>query len=716
VESFVVAMNDLNRRYDYPPQVRAQVAEGDLAAYGRAAEFINDSGAQVVSLQHEFGIFGGIAGGHVLELMRALQPPIVTTLHTVLTAPTTSQRLVFEGVVERSERLVVMSHTGAELLQEIYDVPASRIDVIPHGTPLPSPHTEVKARLGFGARPVLFTFGLLSPDKGIEHVIDALPEIIRSVPDVLYVVLGATHPHVLLNQGERYRRALEARAERLGVSSHLQLLNRFATPEELNDLLAAADVYVTPYLNMEQITSGTLSYALGAGKPVISTPYSHARELLAEGRGVLVPPRDAAAIAAAAVDLFSSPTRRGELAARALEVSAGAVWPLVADRYRDAFEEARRGHAATPRTQRPKHASDHLVALPALDLRHVTRLTDDTGIFQHAVRSVPRQRDGYCLDDNARALLLTTHIDEGDPASAAAHTLAGRYLAFVHHAFVPESGRFRNFMRYDRRWTEEQGSEDCHGRALWALGHVVRHSADRAHRAIADELFVQGLPATLAFTSPRAWAFTLLGADEYLHAAPGHDVTTQVRAALGPRLLGIYQRTSSPDWPWFEDRATYDNARLSQAAILSGNGPEHEELRIAGLRSLDWLVTRQRADDGTFAPIGSEGFYPRGGPLAAFDQQPLEAWAMTSACLTAFRATRDVRWLVNARRAFDWFLGGNVLRLPLYDADTGGCRDGLHADRPNENQGAESTLSFQLALAEMRAITTESARAGLGIL
>lgn len=478
VESFVVAMNDLDRTYDYPPQVRAQVTEGDLASYRRAAAFINESGAQVVSLQHEFGIFGGVAGGHVLELMRALQPPIVTTLHTVLRSPTTSQRLVFEGVVERSARLVVMSHTGAELLQEFYDVPATRIDVIPHGTPSPSRHTEVKARLGFGARPVLLTFGLLSPDKGIEHVIDAMPEIVRRFPDALYVVLGATHPHVLLSQGERYRRALEARAGRLGVSSHVQLINRFATPEELDDLLAAADVYVTPYLNMEQITSGTLSYALGAGKPVISTPYSHARELLAEGRGVLVPPRDAAAIAHAAVALFASPARRGELAARALEASADAAWPLVAGRYREAFEEARRGHAAAPRPQRQKHASFHLATLPPTDLRHVARLTDSTGILQHAVRNVPRQRDGYCLDDNARALLLTTHIDEGDPAATTAHALAERYLAFVHHAFVPETGLFRNFMRYDRRWTEDRGSEDCHGRALWALGRVVRHSAD----------------------------------------------------------------------------------------------------------------------------------------------------------------------------------------------------------------------------------------------
>lgn len=707
-------MNDFDRRYEYPSTVRAQIAEGDRVAYQRAAEFINDSGAEVVSLQHEFGIFGGVAGSHVLELMRAVRPPVVTTLHTVLTAPTVAQRLVFESVVERSERLVVMSQTGADLLRDLYDVPKARIDVIPHGVPAPSPRTEVRERLGFGQRPVLLTFGLLSPDKGIEYVIDALPEIARAVPGVLYVVLGATHPHVLLEQGEAYRRSLAARAERLGVTENVQFINRFATPEELADVLAAADVYVTPYLNLEQITSGTLSYALGAGKPVISTPYSHARELLAEGRGVLVPPRSDSAIAAAAVSLFGSPARRNELAARALAQSSVALWPRVAARYRSSFETARGGHGPSPPPTLPKRGSNLVATLPATDLRHVARLTDATGMFQHAVMSVARLRDGYCVDDNARALLLTTRIDDDSTSSLGSHLLAERYLAFVHHAFVPETGRFRNFMSYDRRWTEARGSEDCHGRALWALGNVVRRSSEGAHRIIADELFVHALPATLAFTSPRAWAFTLLGLDEYLRASPDHQAAREARGALGRRLLGLYRSCNGPDWPWFEDRATYDNARLSQAALLCGSGPEHEEIRVAGLRSLDWLVRVQRADDGCFAPIGSNGFYPRGGPLAAFDQQPVEAYAMSSACLTAYGVTRDARWLESARWAFDWFLGANVLRLPLYDVATGGCRDGLHEDRPNENQGAEATLSFQLALAEMRALSTPRTDAARG--
>ncbi len=699
----VVAMNDRGKRYAYSERVRFEIAESDLGSYHRAADFLNVNDADVLSVQHEYGIFGGKAGAHLLTLLRDLRMPIVTTLHTILAEPSAEQRMVMDELCALSERVVVMSGHGAELLSKVHGVVPRKIDLIPHGIPALPGATHSKNKLGVQGRPVLLTFGLLSPDKGIEHVIDALPAIVKSFPDVVYIVLGATHPHVRENEGETYRLMLESRGHRLGVDENLVFHDRFVSQPELVQFLSAADIYITPYLNPEQITSGTLAFAVGAGKSVISTPYRYAKELLAEGRGVLVPWKDARAIAAAVTELLGDDDQRAELERRASAFGKAMTWPVVASAYVQSFQRAVVEHRARVPSFRASTVARRHTALPELNLSHLRAMTDDTGVLQHAAWTVPRYEDGYCLDDNARALMLVTMIEDAKvETSAVVRSLATRYLAFVRHARPNPGGHFRNFMSYERLWTEAQGSEDSHGRAIWSLGTVVARCPDPGRRALADDLFRSALSASLAFTSPRGWAYTLLGIDEYLRAVPGHDGAVSIRAVLADRLIELFRQSSSDEWRWFEDRLTYSNARLSQAVLRAGDAMKREDMRVVGLRSLEWLHATQRTDEGLFAPIGSDGFFVRGTRKAEFDHQPVEACGMVSACLAAFRITGKKHWMERARSAFDWFLGRNHLEQWVYDASTGGCRDGLHRERRNENQGAEATVSFLTALMELR--------------
>ena len=704
LDCFVLAMNEPGKRYAYPGRVRFELTAADLSSYRRAADFLNVNDVDVVSVQHEYGIFGGPAGSYLLTMLRDLRMPIVTTLHTVLGAPNPAQRSVLDELGRLSERLIVMDDRCAELVVRVHGLEERRVDVIPHGIPSVPFEGDSKSRLGLEGKSVLMTFGLLSPDKGIEHVIDALPAILEGNPNTVYIVLGATHPHVKERAGETYRRMLEQRAQRLGVASSLIFHDRFVSQDELTEFLAATDIYITPYLNPEQSTSGTLAYAVGAGKAVISTPYAYARDLLADGRGILVPWKDPGAIAGEVNGLLGDDDRCLQLRKRAAAYGRHMLWPEVARGYLASFERARTEQTERLRTAfQAKTLGERPAELPEINFEHLRLMTDETGMLQHATFSIPSYDDGYCLDDNARALLLMAMVEEaGIEDSRVVHALTSRYLAFVHHSFNAESGRFRNLMSYSKQWLEERGSEDSHGRAVWALGTVVGRSADPGKRTLAAELFQMTLPASTGFTSPRAWAFALLGIDEYLRAFQGDSSVQTLRETLAGRLLDLFQRTSRPDWLWFENRLTYCNAHLSQALIASGSRMEREELTTVGLRSLDWLSATQCSEGGYFTPIGSNGFYERGSKKAMFDQQPVEAGAMVSACFEARRATGDPRWSLQADRILSWFVGQNHLQRPLYDPTTGGCRDGLHVDRANENQGAESTLAFLLALLEMR--------------
>lgn len=696
-------VNDIEAGYAYPTRVRFELTEKDIDSYRRAADFLNINNVDLVSLQHEYGIFGGRAGSHILVLLHELRMPIVTTLHTILRDPDPDQKRVLEEVAALSDRLVVMSKRGAEFLHEIYGVLPEKIDLIPHGIPDvpfvdPSFHKDL---FGVEGKIVLLSFGLLSASKGLENVIAALPAILARHPNVVYIVLGATHPHVVRNEGETYRLSLQWLAQEKGVAGQVIFYNRFVSLEELVEFISAADIYITPYLNAAQITSGTLAYTLGAGKAVISTPYWYAEEMLAEGRGALVPFQDPAALADQVINLIDNESQRHAMRKRAYVFGREMIWPQVASRYMESFASARaeRRHFAHPDfAVKPldKRPGD----LPPLKLDHLHHMTDETGIMQHAIFTVPNYREGYTTDDNARALMVSALLQA--LGNEAALELATRYLAFIWYAFNTETGRFRNFMDYQRHWLEEGGSDDSHGRTLWALGTVLGRSNTPALHSMAGWVFEQALPAILNTTSPRAWAFAIIGIQEYLERFAGDRRASQVREELSMRLLTLYQSHHSDEWRWYEDRLTYCNAALPHALLLCGQAMPNAAMTEAGLESLSWLADLQRADVGYFVPIGSNGFYPQGGERARFDQQPVEAQAMVSACLEAYRITVDKRWRKEARRAFEWFLGRNDLNLPIYDPTTGGCRDGLHPDRANENQGAESTLAFLQALLELR--------------
>ena len=704
-QCFSVSVNDIPGGYEYPQVVRFEIEEQDLSSYLRAADFLNISDVDIVCLQHEFGIFGGTAGGHILALLRELRMPVVTTLHTILREPKADQRRVIHELVALSTRLVVMADRGRQMLQEIYQAPPAKIDLIPHGIPdvgFVDP-TDFKDQFGVEGKVVLLTFGLLSPNKGIEYVLNALPHILAEFPDVVYIVLGATHPNELREHGEAYRLSLEILAKKNKLEKNVIFYNRFVELENLKEFIGAADFYITPYLNEAQITSGTLAYAFGAGKVVISTPYWHAAELLAEGHGVLVPFGDAQAIAREVIGLLRDDTRRHAIRKNAYKLGREMVWSNVARLYMRSFELSQiEGAARSRKSLATKTLDQKPRELPELKLSHLSRMTDSTGIFQHAILTVPNFSEGCCTDDNARAFILAVLLSELGEEPERVRTLATTYAAFLHHAFDLRLKRFHNHLSFDRRWLDEQGSEDCQGRDLWALGVGVGRSPYRSFQIMAGQLFALALPALTEFTSPRAWAFGLIGIHEYLRRLSGDSLVNQTRETLTSRLMALFERTAQPDWPWFQEDLAYDNAKLPHALILSGRATGQQAVLERGLQALRWLTELQISEKGHFRSIGTNGFYRRGGMRANFDQQPIEAQAMVSACLEAYRATSDLWWYEQAQRAFDWFIGWNDLGLELYSSKTGGCRDGLHVDRVNRNQGAESTLAFLLSLAEMR--------------
>ena len=710
-------VNDVEQGYDYPARVRWSLDQNEVASYEEAARFLNFNNIDMVCLQHEYGIFGGPAGSHILHLLRGLKMPVVTTLHTVLREPNPDQLMVMEQIAELSDRLIVMSQLSSQFLQEIFKVPGSKIDMVPHGVPdLPFMDPNFyKDRFGVEGKAVLLTFGLLSPNKGIENVIEAMPQILSRHKNVVYIVAGATHPHILRREGDKYREHLQALAKERGVESSVLFHNRFVSPEEMVEFIGAADIYITPYRHEAQVVSGTLAYALGAGKAIISTPYWHAIELLDDRRGALVPFQNPNAIAQKTIELLDTPALRHSMRKRGYLFAREMVWKRVAQGYMESFSRVRSDRLQTPHVQfSASGAPKSLNLLPALRLNHLHRLTDDVGMFQHSIFTIPNYGEGYTTDDNARALVFTVsraqviRLRLGDRSATVSKSLvnlSSRYLSFMEHAFNAANGRFRNFLSFDRRWSETEGSEDSHGRALWALGTVLGRSADEGLRSAAGRLFEFSLPAVVEFRSPRARAYALIGIREYLTSYPGDRDAQKIQSALSRRLLEMYEAVHTPDWKWFEDVLAYGNARLPQAMLLVGAAAADDRMISVGLESLGWLLTQQRCEaKGHFVPIGSQGFYRRGGDKARFDQQPIEAAGAVAACLQAYYITGDTRWRDEAWSAFNWFLGDNDLQFPLYDPLTGGCRDGLHPDRANENQGAESTLSLLMALLEMRSL------------
>lgn len=683
-EVLVVGMND-GQTYSYPDRVALTIEQDDVAAYEAAADALNARAIDVLCVQHEFGIFGGPAGSYLLTLLRRVRSPIVTTLHTVLENFTPEQFAVIEELALLSAKLIVMSERAVSFLVA-QGVPRQKISLIHHGIPdVREDREAAKASLGLSGRSLIFTFGLLSPNKGIETAIRALPAVVRDVPNVTYLVLGATHPHIRAQHGEAYREQLMQLASDLGVGEHVRFEDGFADLDRITCALAAADLYLVPYVNREQIVSGTLAYALGNGKAVVGTPFWYAEELLADGRGVLVPFRDAEALRTVLSDLLRDPTQRAALEDRARAYGEQMRWPNVARTYTDVFSAAMRSRPA-PLSSRP---------LPSLTLNHVTALTDGTGMLQHATVAVPNPFEGYSTDDNARALQLAALVGD-DPHAPA---IARRTLSFLHYALNPATQRFRNFMFYDRRWLDEDGGDNVQARSLRALV-TAAHALEGALGSTAREILSRSWAALEHLDSPRAQGIALIALAERAENETLHPEWAALADRYAGNLLRLHSESATSTWSWFEPYLSYSNAKLPHGLIAYGRVFGSPEALATGLDALRWLEEQQTAPDGAFLPVGSERVYGAGEARPLWDGQPIEAYATVAAALEAQRATGNVVWLATARRALEWLVGRNALQTPLYDPETGGCRDGLHRDRANANQGAESTLALWLSVAE----------------
>lgn len=704
----VICIDDGQCEEPFPPEVAFVAAKNKRADYRAAAEFVNRQNFDVVCIQHEYGIFGGDAGDYLLDFVERLTKPYIITLHTVLREPNPDQRQTLLSLTSSAEQVVVMSDKAREILIKIYNIPSDRIVKIHHGVP------DEFVRPGFTKRnpkqTTLLTFGLLSPDKGIENVIHALPEIVQECPDVKYVVVGATHPHIRVAHGEVYRESLMRLAEDLGVEKHVQFDNHFLTPEELVEYFRIADIYITPYLKEEQVTSGTLAYAVGCGKVVVSTPYWYAQELLAGERGFLVPFRDSDKVAETIISVLTDSDLREKVQANASQLGVTMSWNAVGGEYThlanmlDDIEILRELHPSSKET------------IPDISLAHLRTLTDGTGILQHARYCVPRYEEGYCVDDNARALLVTGLIQSGSNLPPLdIDELSGKYLAFMAYALNTDGNRFRNFMSYSGEWLEEAGSEDSQGRSLWGLASFAVRTQNRSQSMCALEVFREAFPSSRDWTSPRAWAYTLLAIGELFDAGQCPSSLVLETKTLAAKLINIRNHASNDKWKWFECSATYCNARLPQALIKAGEILEDSKLTEAGLESLEWLWNEQLDSEGFFEPLGCDGLHLQDGERHRFDQQPVEACATVSACLTAWQATGKGVWKDRAWQAFRWFLGENCLGVRVYDSQTGAGYDGITRNGLNQNQGAESTLSFLMACLEMKTLSTAKSIAFLPV-
>ena len=685
-----VALTDREHAYDYGEPVVFEINDAQISDYRAAAELVNSRDIDVVCVQHEFGIFGGPSGRHVDELLEHLDAPVVTTLHTVLADPPPELRAATRRLADRSDRLVVLAEQAVELLVDGYGIDADHVRVIPHGIPdLPSIEpAAAKEAVGAAGRTVLLTFGLLGPAKGIDVALEAMPEVVAAFPDVIYVVLGATHPHVLRDHGEAHRDSLEQRVRDLGLERNVTFVDRYADLDELCLHLAATDVYLTPYLGADQIVSGTLAYAVGMGRAVVSTPYRYAVELLGEGRGALVPFGDAHALAGSVTSLLRDAEGRAAMQRRAFEHGRQMTWPAVARAYEELFAEVVASHERRPATWVP-------VGTPAPRFDFLRRMTDDTGLFQHAAHGIPTRAHGYCTDDVSRALVAAVQgvARCGDPVAAG---LVPTYLSFLADA-QRDDGSFENLLSFDRRFVPGTASQDTLGQAVWGLGSVVGEGTTEGWRRLAAELLDRSLPEAGDLTDTRAMAYAVAGLASYLDRFPGALGSRGTMERLAGRLADRLVDHASGSWRWFDDELTYANTKVCEALLLAGRSSDHAGWTADGLATLDFVLDATFAD-GRFDFVGNDGWQGRDGRRASFGQQPIEAGYTAQACMVAYEVTADERYVDRARAAVEWLLGRNRLGVALYDPATGRCADGLDRHGASGNAGGESVACALLGL------------------
>lgn len=695
-DSFVVAMSDSENldEYEYPKEVKYIIRQENQKDYIKGADYINTSFADVCILEHEFGIYGGESGVYILPLIGRLQKPLITILHTVLKDPSYMQLTIIREIAKHSAKIVVMSQRAVGFLTSRYGIPVEKIQLIEHGVPdlEAKQQNPVRNSLAFKGKKVLFTFGLISRNKGLETVIEALPKIVEKNPDVMYVILGTTHPGVVRNSGEEYRDSLKKLARKLNVENHLTFINKFVSEEELFDYLTACDMYITPYLNEAQITSGTLSYAVGAGAAVISTPYWHAQELLADNRGKLFDFKDSAGLATIVNDLFDDEVKLQAMKSNAYNYGLHLRWPKIGGVYANALNNSIVEYL-TDKASSAKHIIDPDM-MPAFSMAHIQRLTDDTGIVQHAKYGIPNLKEGYCLDDNARALILVI-LAYNQNKSRVALDLLPIYLSYIQYMQC-DNGNFRNFLSFNRNYLDEVGSEDSFGRTIWALGYLINNAPNNSYREFAKELFVKSIPHFQTLQHLRGVANTLIGVSHFLKSHPHDNHVFLQMTQLATLLKASYKLHKTDEWHWFEEKMTYDNAILPLALLAHFEASGDTESMDIALESMEFL-TEKTLSQGYLNPVGNDGWLYKGQEMAEYDQQAIETMAMVLMYFKAYEITHDLEYIQKMYSSYQWFLGENSLRLPLYDHETKGCGDGLQPQGVNRNQGAESTLAYWIS-------------------
>lgn len=692
-EVYIVAMNDLNQTYDYPEVVTYTIRQEHQRDYLKAVKYINYSVADVCLLQHEFGIFGGDDGVYILSLIQRLRIPLVVTFHTVLEKPSYNQKVIIQKIAKKADKVVVMSNLAIDFLTNIYQVPKEKIRLIEHGVPDFSymQRKEYKKLMKLENRKSLLTFGLLSKDKGIETVIHALPRVIEKYPDILYIVLGRTHPAVLRVSGEEYRNYSKLLVEKYRMRDHVYFYDRYVSNEELFGYLNAADVYITPYLNKAQITSGTLAYAIGAGAAVVSTPYWHAQEILAGDRGILYNFGDSEALADILIRLFDNPTHLHELREKAYQFGRRTLWPVIGTRYLELLSST---IPLEVREEPKDETAINPLVLPEFKLDHILRLTDKTGILQHATFGIPDFKEGYCLDDNARALLMAV-MAYRQKKSVQALDLIPIYLSYINY-MQNNDGTFKNFLTYSRQFTEEVGSGDSFGRTIWALGYLLRFPPKDAYFQMANAVFAKASPHFEKLTSFRGSASTVIGICHFLHRYPTDEGMRRVLLQMTEKIVTQYRQERSEDWHWFEPKLSYDNAVIPLALFHSVEITGDEETLQVAMESMEFLEKLYFKND-YLSLVGNEHWYERGGEQPRFAQQPIDAMAMVQLAYQAYVVTKDPRYIQSMSTCFMWFMGENEMSIPLYDFETDGCFDGLERHGVNKNQGTESTLAYLIS-------------------
>ncbi|MFI5144651.1 MAG: glycosyltransferase, partial [Ignavibacteria bacterium] len=699
----ITALTDIPEGYKYGPEVKFEIKDQELDNYKEAAYFLNQSPSEIISLQHEFGIFGGEHGENIVLLLQNINKPVVTTLHTVIESPLPEQMSIVREIGNLSSYTIVQSTRASRMLETIYKIPKEKIKHISHGGP-DVPFIDpayYKDKLNLIDKKVILTFGLLSPGKGLEDVILSLPRVVNKFPDTVYIILGATHPNVKKAYGEEYRHTLENLVINHSLGANVIFINRFVSYKELLEFLLMSDIYISPYQHKNQIVSGTLTYAISCGKAIISTPYWYAEDILKEDTGVMVPFKNPSAMGDALIDLLGSESKRNRFRKNAYDKGRGMIWSAVASRYIDLFQSARERYKKPSRLPVSKDRSSLFPSLPEIDLDHLITLTDTCGIFQHSRYSIPDRSHGYCSDDAARALLVTV-MNRNMFYSENVLGLINIYLSFLMDAFNKETKLFRNFLGYNRSWSEESGSEESNSRVLFTLGYIVKNPPFESYLSLSKTLFEECIRSTIKFRSPRAYARLIIGCILYLNKFSGVRDIKKICKIFIDRLQELYKNNSEPKWNWFENIVTYSNGRLPQAMLMAGEFFKNKEYTEIGLESLTWLFNVQYdKTNNLLSLIGNNGWLKKGQPKAKYDQQPVEIPSLIDGCYQAYKITNDEKWIRKAGLAFSWFLGINDRGATLYDYATGGCYDGLSDSVINKNMGAESTLSWLIALHRM---------------